>query len=265
MKNYNFQEKEDLLKEIFEIKALNIGEKWLITKYCLIAYFKSLRAFGIKSEITKDTLKVLKEVRKEVKQEDDILTYLARNIDDIDHDALVAFLDKLDILNEVMFKYYINVIVDIEESCNDKDKLWAKRSPKEFTSLCDSTKYLKEAIALTESEKQIRSVMGYSDEFWNYIDGIVKHGDLSDELSEEVPYARPIYDGDDAIAGIDILVPRIVNQHTANIALQMYKKAHDIYASFGKHDITESEKGMMLVKMFDTKYLSDKVTKEFGR
>lgn len=265
MKNYNFQEKEELLEEIFEMKDLNIEERWFMTKYCLIAYFKSLFAYGIHSEITKDTLNVLKEVRKEVKQEDAILTYLARNIDDIDNDALVAFLDKLDNLNGIMYKYYINVIVDIEESCNPKKQSWVKRSPKEFKTLCDSTDYLKEAVALTQSEIQVRAVLGYSDEFWNYIDGIVKRGDLSDELCMEVPYARPIYDSEDLIAGIDILIPRVVNQNTANVALQMYKKAHDIYSSFGKHDIMESEKGLKLVKYFDEKYLSDKVAKEFGR
>lgn len=265
MKNYNLQDKEDLLKEIFEVKDESFEERWLMTKYCLAAYFKSLLAYGIKSEITKDNLKVLREFRKEIKQEDAILTYLARNIDDIDHDALIAFLDKLDILNARMVFYYIGVIEDIEESCELKEPLRAKRSPKNFQSLNDSNECFREAIALTESECQVRSILGYSDNFWNYIDVIVKRADLSDGLSKEVPYARPMYDREDLIAGIDILVPRIVNQNTANVALQMYKKAHDIYTSFGKHDVKESEKGLKLVKYFDEKYLSDKIAKEFGR
>lgn len=265
MKNYNFQEKEELLRQICETRDENIEERWLMAKYALASYFKSLFTYGFRSEITKDNINVLKEVRKEMKQEDAILTYLARNIDELDSEALLNFLDKLDILNAKMVFYYIGVLEDIEDSCEMKEPMRAKRSPKKFQSLVDSTECFKEAIALTESEKQVRSILGYSENFWNYIDSIIKRVNVTTNILREVSYAVPMYNGEDEISGISLMVPKIVDYDSAIIALELYKKAHDIYESFGKHDIKESEKGVKLVKYFDEKYLNDKVAKEFGR
>lgn len=264
MKNFNSYEREELLKGICDVREENFEQKWLMTKYSLISYLKSLFTYGFKSEITKDNLNVMKEVKQIIKAENSILEYLIDNITEVNIESAWDYLDKLDILNAKTIFYYIHVIEDIEESCEMKEPLRAKRSPRDFKTFTDSAKYQMEAIALTKDEKQIREYLGYEDEFWKYIDSVIKRVDATTTILNEITYAIPIHDSDDKICGISILVPKIVDYDSAVIAIELYKKAYDIYKSFGNNDVKSDEKGISLVKKFNDD-LESNASKIFGR
>ena len=54
--------KENILTDIESMKKGSYEQMMLITVYSLSSYFRSLFAFGNKSDVTKDNLNVIKEM-----------------------------------------------------------------------------------------------------------------------------------------------------------------------------------------------------------
>lgn len=55
------QDKDNLIKDISKMKSGSYEQMFLITYYSLISYFKSLMAFGARSDVTRDNINVIKK------------------------------------------------------------------------------------------------------------------------------------------------------------------------------------------------------------
>ena len=54
------EQREEVTEDIKSMKKGSYEQMWLITMYSLSSYFKSLFAFGSRSNVTKDNLNVIK-------------------------------------------------------------------------------------------------------------------------------------------------------------------------------------------------------------
>lgn len=264
MRNFNETEKISLLEEIDSIRSENIEQLFLMTKSSLYSYIKAILTYGIKNKITKDNLNVLKEFFKVVNEETRILNYIVSNIDDIDSDATIKFIQKLDDLNEKTFKYYYTVIEDIETSCETKVPHYAARITKNFKSLTDTISYRREVVALTETDKKIREQLDYEEDFWYYIDRIIKRVNTGIDVVNSVVYVKPIYDSDDLIGGIDMLIPEVVDLDTSLLAIELYQKAYSIYKSIGLKEVIKCDDEDFPI-FYQDYYLDSKVSLIFKK
>lgn len=230
------QDFEDLLSDIKDMKNGSLEQMYLITLYSLSNYIKSLIAFGRKSQITKDNLRIIKEMFEILKTERKLLNYILRNADEIDSYSALLVIGLLDETNDKTVEYYYQVMDDIEEACEMNDERRGLRRKKNFPTLTQDIGYAEEVVALCENEDSLKNFLGYENDFWDYIKKKIKYIDTDIEIEKKASYAIPIYDGN-IVVDIDLLVPKVIDLPTALLALSLYTKAYKIYKSFG-HEYT---------------------------
>lgn len=226
------QEKNDLEKNISEMKNGSIEEMLLIALYCLKSYFKSLIAFGKDSKVTKDNINIIREMFKILRTERTLLNYILKSINEIDINAAHEVVKMLDDLNDDTVCYYYDLINDIEDAAELGQEFRGFRPRKEFPTLLKDDKYLAEVMALRTTMESIKNYLAYDNEFWEFIKKRTKIIDTAAYISSKMSRATPITD-DDIVVDLEVLVPKVNNLESAKTAIRIFTQAHNIYEKIG--------------------------------
>lgn len=259
------QEKEDLISDIKEMKNGSIEQMALVTYYSLGSYFKSLLAFGRRSTVTKDNLKVIKEMYHILRRENVLLNFILRNVDKVDVDAASNVVEMLDSLNDKTVEYYYSVIEDVEDACECKEERRGIRPKKSFPTLIQSDSYAKEVIALGEDLDSLKGFLDYEPEFWSFIKPNAKTANVNLETMSGMFYVVPIIDKDNTVCGVSLLVPEIVDLKSALLAIKLYEEAYRIYKYRGKVYQKDEEQPSTLPKQYEEEFLQSKMQLTFNK
>ena len=223
-------EKAKLVSEITEMKKGEIEEMFLISFYSLSSYIKSLIAFGHRSNVTKDNLKVIKEMFNIIKTERNMLNFILKNIDNFHIDSIMNVIDMLDDANDKTIMYYYDVINEIEDACEMNVERRGIRPRKNFETINHTNVYAQEIIAMAESKESIKNFLGFEDVFLEFIkDKDVANLKVSEEVAMNIAYVTPLYNSEGKIVDFKMLIPEVVNLETALMAISLYRKSYDLY------------------------------------
>ena len=227
------EQKEELRKNISEMKQGSIEQMLLIIKYGLTSYFKSVVMFGSDSSVTQDNILIIKEMFEILRRERKMLNYILRNMDSFDINAAEDVVGMLDELNDETIKYYYGLINDIEDAAETGQEFRGYRPRREARTLINNgDSYIGEVVALGISFDDLKRFLGYEDEFWKFIDGKIKLIDTSEDIAEKEARVTPIVQNG-TIVDIELLIPRITNLQTTTIAIELFEKAYSIYKLIG--------------------------------
>lgn len=131
----NKKEELIILKEIKEILKLNNEQRKMIYRNLLFLYIRSIKVFGIKSEVSKDILKMYLEIKNILNTEKKLLVRLSDSTDNIEFNDSIRFLNELDDINAITIQYYYDLIDDKEIAIvlNNEDK--AIRRKRKFKTI----------------------------------------------------------------------------------------------------------------------------------
>ena len=253
--------KENILTDIESMKKGSYEQMMLITVYSLSSYFRSLFAFGNKSDVTKDNLNVIKEMFRILKEERKLLNYILQHLSEFDIVAAEHVVEILDDLNDKTVEYYYEVIEEIEDAVDMGEERRGIRPRKNFPTLIQSNTYANEVIALTLNKKAIKEFLGYEEEFWQHI----KEDNNSTlrthhEGVVNMAYAIPITNTDGTVNRVRMYIPEIADLDGALLAIKTYQKAYQIYKSIGQvYDVSNFEVDEDVTTRFQDEYLAKQV------
>ncbi len=257
--------KEDLIRNINEMKNGSFEQMCLTTIYSLSSYFKSLWAFGRKSQITKDNLNIIKEMFNILSTERTLLNYILKNINSFDINATQNVIEMLDRLNDQTVLYYYDTINGIEDAVDLNNERRGLRPRNYPPTLIQSDAYAGEVIALSENIESLKSFLQFEDEFWEFIKDKVKKVNTSVEVMEKMVYAIPIYNDKGIVVSLCLMLPCIYNLESALLAIKVYKKAYEIYKMIGKNFDSENlEDSLDLQEEYKKEYLPRKAKDILG-
>lgn len=258
----------DLKHEVRNIRFFNVGEIALMSKYCLIAYAKSVGSFGVKHSVTSDVVSVWKEFWNIIMEEKALLNKLVEYGLFVDVDEADVFLDELDDLNEKMVRYYYNVLADIETACEMGTEWRAKRINKSFKTLIETDEYRRMVCAFcTLSFEDIKIFLDYDENFWEYIQTRILWVDSHLEDAKDFYGVNMKFDDVSCLIDMKIFVPSIINLDTALINVNVFSQAYQLYKKLGcletssLYEINAQE----CEEYFEVGYMKRKLTKFFGK
>lgn len=227
-------DKNDLARNIKEMKSGSIEQMCLITFYGLSSYFKSLFTFGRSNKVTRDNLNIIKEMFSILRTERTLLNYILRNIDNFDINAAHDVVRMLDDVNDGTVRYYYDLIEDIEDAIDFDQEFRGYRPRNGYPTLIDDRTYAGEVIALSENSENLKAFLGFENDFWEFIKDKTKKVDTSVDIMDKMVYAIPIYNHEGIIVSLQMMLPKVYNLESALIAIRVYKKAYEIYKLIGK-------------------------------
>lgn len=225
------EQKEELIKNINEMKQGSIEQMLLIIKYGLGAYFKAKITFGSENRVTKDSINIIKEMFEILRVERKMLNYILKNINHLNIDSAENVVGMLDNINDRTIEYYYALIDDIEDAAETGQEFRGYRPRCGKSTIITDDRYLREAFGLGLSQDDLKEFLGYEDDFWQYLRNRIKLIDKSTDIIEKVG-VKPITDNG-IIVDIDILVPKIIDLNSAITTLDIYEKAHNLYKLLG--------------------------------
>lgn len=256
------EDKDELRRNINEMKQGSIEEMLLIIKYCIKAYFKSAYTFGNESRVTRDNLNIIKEMFQILRRERTLLNFILRNIDFFDITSSEEVVGMLDNLNDRTIEYYYGLINDIEDAAELGQEFRGYRPTREEKTLINDNTFTAEVISLGIGKEEIKEFLDYEDEFWMFLRGKEKEADTSVEVLEKIIHATPVTQ-DGKIVDIELLVPRIYSKQTAELAIRTYEQAYKIYSCLGLDiETLKTQEGEQAVERYNKNYLERKA-KEF--
>ncbi len=227
-------DKNDLTRDIREMKNGSIEQMCLITFYSLGSYFKSLFTFGSSNKVTRDSLNIIKEMFSILRTERSLLNFILKNIDSFDVNAAQDVVRMLDDVNDDTVRYYYNLIDDIEDAAEFEQEYRGYRPRNGYPTLIEDNTYSGKVIALSENLEDLKSFLGFEDDFWEFIKDKTKKVDTSVDIMDKMVYAIPICNHEGLIVSLQLMLPKVYNLESALIAIRVYKKAYEIYKLIGK-------------------------------
>lgn len=234
------QSKALLVDEIEEMKKGQYEEMFLMTFYGLSSYFKSLMAFGNKSNITKDNLNVIKEMFKVIKTERLLLNFILKNINNFNIDAVQNVVNAMDELNDKTIEFYYRVIDGIEDAVDMNEERRGIRPRKHFSMIMQTDTYINLVVALAENKDSVKSFLGFEDDFWKYIGSCEHSVEVPSDVAEDISYVTALVDHNGNVSGIKMLVPEVIDLNTALLAIRCYVRAYNLYKMLGKPLVTDN-------------------------
>ena len=255
------ERKEELKRNIYEMKKGSIEELLLIIKYSLNAYFMSLQTFGKDNRVTRDNLNIIKEMFLIIRRERILLNYILDNIEKFNIDAAEDAVGMLDKVNDKTIIYYYDLINSIEDAAETGHEFRGYRPRKEAKTLINDDSYISEVFALGMNINDLKMFLDYEDEFWDFIKEKIKVVDASIDITSKMVRATPISD-EGNIVDIDLLIPKIYDINTLYLSLEIIEEAHKIYSSIGCSIDEYKKKEIISHRMEDLgQYISDKAKK----
>ena len=163
------------IKELFnDMKKLNIEEKFLMFKYYIEAYTKSVFTFGINHEVTLDAKEIWNSYLLILKEESILFNFIKTNLNKMELNTAINYINYLDDINTKTITYFYEALDDILDACESKDEFRAKHKKKDFETLIETDKYREEIVGLTINLEDICNFLNLSEEnrikVVNYID-----------------------------------------------------------------------------------------------
>lgn len=259
----NDLELRDLKEDVRGIYYQNIEEIFLMTKYCLIAYAKSIFTYGRKHFITQEIVQVWKEFFKIILEEKYILSYLVKNGLFEDFEEVNQFLFQLDDVNEETIQYYYDVLDGIETACEMNLEWKAMRPRKEFSTLIETDFYRKNLFFFTLSMEDIKNFLGYEEEFWKYIEKRVLLIDSHIQEDNEFFGVNMKFDDNYCLSDIKVFVPKIINLETALVNVHEFHHAYRLYKLLGEYVPEKSDSYEKMAKDSENVFQEEYVLKKY--
>ena len=231
--------KEKLCDEIIEIiKVLPTNVRGVVKKG-MTSYFNALKTFGPRNPITKQALISIKEILQNYKMEKVLFYFILDNIESMDYDATRDVVSTLEDLDKQTISDYNCLLDNINNACEKKDDERVLLPEGRVNSLLSNKKYEAMVIGLTETISDVKAVLPYEEEFWEYIKPKLRVLQTNGEGARHECGFRLVYDENNKLHDIPIIaVPKVVDYETAMEAIRIYKRAHYLYSCLGK-DMSE--------------------------
>jgi len=141
-------DKQDILEEIEFMKKGEKEELYRIGMYSITTFLKSSILFGINSNQAKESINVITNMIKILKEERTLLNIINKNIDNINIDDASIIIDMLDKVNDNTYLSYEELLNNINVCCDIKDKDRLFKSNKEIDSLINNNNYKEKVLKL---------------------------------------------------------------------------------------------------------------------
>ena len=140
--------KNELLDQINFMLESSPEELYRIFLYSFSTYLKSIIKFGLNSNQAKDSIKVLTDFTRILKEENNLLKRIKKNINKIDLDNCIDIIESLDLLNDNTYLSLIEILdnINISYEMNDKNRIY--KSNKEIDSLITNSSYKEKVLKL---------------------------------------------------------------------------------------------------------------------
>ncbi len=228
------ERKNKLTKDILYMKDSAASQIATMTKNGLNSHVRALKTFGPKSKVTKEALVTIREFYKISKLEGKLLNFILKNLDQMYLSAAEDSAMTLDLLNRSTIEAYQSVLTEINTACEEKDEKRVLKPEKGINSLLTNKRYTAMVMALTEKMTDVKSFLRYDEKFWNFISTYLK---VVPVRGEGIPLEcglLPILDQEGNLDNFYTLIPKVVDFDTAIGALDVYKRAHDMYLFVGQ-------------------------------
>lgn len=140
--------KNELLDQINFMLESSLEELYRIFLYSFSTYLKSITKFGLNSNQAKDSIKVLTDFTKILKEENNLLKIIKKNINKIDLENCIDIIESLDLLNDNTYLSLIEILdnINISYEMNDKNRIY--KSNKEIDTLITNSSYKEKVLKL---------------------------------------------------------------------------------------------------------------------
>ena len=227
------QRKEELVKDIMFAKGIIPNRVMHVTKEGISCYSLSAKTFGRTSRISKESLLSIREMQKIGKVELRLLNFILSNIDQVNIDSAEEVSLRLDKLSERTYNDYLGVLTQIRIACDTKDE-GRKTMPLDgIDSVLTNENYSRMVIGLMERLKDIKNFLNYEPAFWEFAKTYFKEIPVNGEGAKHECGVVALKDKEGNICNFKTHVPIVVDFETALSALDIIKKAHDIYLALG--------------------------------
>lgn len=218
-----------MIKKLKKDKYLNKLEFLSLAKGYLTTYFMSIVDNDDK-ENRKALLTNLKDYLLITREENAYLSYLIGNIDKVkDFETLDSLLDRIDLLNEVTFKYYNSLSEEYLEALKKGE--YYSFPTKSLPSLITDDSIKKEVVGLTLSKEDLLNYYHKEDAIYYLFD----HTKILDtNLADTTFYGCYPTIKDNILKEIRICVPPINNLKSMLINIHEYRHGIDLYPYLGK-------------------------------
>lgn len=233
MKTAIEERKENLVKNILLMERANTRDVLEITKEGFGRYAQAVSVFGFKSPVAKEAKGYPKQIRKISKIERKMFDFMLHNIDSINLDAAEEILADIKDLNEQTYHEFIHRIVCIEIASNTEDLRHIEKKPAPQTILTDN-KIQMRVLYLTQKLANVKNFLNYEPEFWEFIEPKLKVEPSPAYIAEHTCGLKPIKDENDNLSTFYTIIPEVVDLETGMMAVNILKRAHDLYACIGK-------------------------------
>ena len=140
--------KNELLDQINFMLESSPEELYRIFLYSFSTFLKSIIKFGLNSNQAKDSIKVLTDFTKILKEENNLLKIIKKNINKIDLENCIDIIESLDLLNDNTYLSLIEILdnINISYEMNDKNRIY--KSNKEIDTLITNSSYKEKVLKL---------------------------------------------------------------------------------------------------------------------
>ncbi len=219
------------------------------------------RTFGLGSKLAREALLSVKEVHKMSKTELKLFHFMLENLDSINIDSAERVELELEKINDSSFEAYFNVLNEIKLACEAKEEKKEVKPKDGINSVLTNGNYSRMVIGLTQTLADVKAFLNYEPEFWEFIKSRLRIVPVPADGAKIMCGIQPILDEDKTLHGFYTLVPEVTDMESAYIALDIYKKAHDMFYAIGMKYTDGVQKPGNVEHMEYRDYLTEKAGK----
>ncbi len=225
----------EIYEEIKETIGQNREQFLTIFSYSSNQLMKSLLRYGKSSAITKSSLTILKQFLKNYQEEQTYLHLLLQNRKvGYDYNAVFAFLDQLDMLNEDWVLYLYEALDDILVAYEMNRESKSKLPLRNFALLTETDIYRQELTRILLGREVLKEYYPYPQEFWEYIAKKITILDLDLEESMSFIGVYPKLNSSNQVIDIKVYLPPVTSLSTLLIVIHEYNHAYQMYWQLGQ-------------------------------
>lgn len=224
-------EKKFLKETLKEIRYKTLLQQRDILKYFLESYVRSILIFGTSNEVTKETIRIYKELKEIQEKEYEIHEFLKRNALKIDEIATAELLNHLDELNDKTIIYYYEALDDILTACDLKNEIYAKHKEKDFKTLNETNTYKIAAASLLIAYEDLKQMLEFEEEFWKYIEQriIFRNSNINTKFTIDIKL-----DENNNTKDFTLVLPSIIDIFSVKKCIELISYAYVLYTYIGR-------------------------------
>lgn len=255
-------DRSDIKHDINVSKLANFNHIIDFSITCLKAIVQSIKAFGINSIATRESIQSFIEYRKSLIAETAIYNYLYHRLKVAKYDAVDEYLHNIFELSEDTYNYYDAYLEEILVACDLKQEHRIVREKKSFQTLIESNEFFAKLLEILIDEDAILAYLKVSKEFMDFInehDLRTIYIDYNDELEREFIGVNYKLDENGILKDIKLFVPPIIDLNTALIYCHTVSSAFELYKLLGKKVTPEDDERILKTsdiqtEIYETQY-----------